>query len=80
MKAAVLTIGYSGKTLSVKVTKKNKEYLDNLFSYLNIEEKEYEKLVTSEEDRQKIKDRLDGYKNGKGKFYSVDEAKKLLAK
>lgn len=80
MKAAVLTIGYSGKTLSVKVTKKKKEYLDNLFSYLNIEEKEYEKLMVSEEDRQKIKGRLEGHKSGKGKFYSVDEAKKLLAK
>jgi hypothetical protein len=44
MKAEVLTIEYSGKTLSVKVTKENKEHLPILFKYLGIAENDYSGL------------------------------------
>jgi hypothetical protein len=80
MKAEVLTIEYSGKTLSVKVTKENKEHLNSLFAYFDIDEKNYSQLLVNDDDRSKIKARLDNYKSGKGTFYSLEEAKKLLAK
>lgn len=80
MKAEVLTIEYSGKTLSVKVTKENREHLNSLFAYFDVDEKNYSQLLVNDDDRTKIKARLENFKNGSGKFYSVEEAKKLLAK